>query len=341
MRLERDRYIGGHAVAAILGLHPHTTAGDVYAALALGSNEDISDKPAVKRGRIIEPALLTYVEDEQGRELKRDWFVLDDGIPFFGGTVDGADDTGLVEVTTFNSNSRHLWGANGTADAATHKWIQSQWYMGITGKQRADVVALCVDTDELLHYPCPAIEDAIVEMREAAEMFWWDHIIAKKPPDPTQWGKAHLDGMTHMLDAIYSKEEADKVDPTPELIEAARQYKAAHEALKVWESEKKSAANRIKANLADAGRSQWDGGRVQWTSHKLKAATDWQAVAETMQDELGIDLGTYQEIVQRRTKERFAKRTLRVYLTKKKESDDDGTTDSGRDDEAQRPEGSL
>ena len=147
--------------------------------------------------------------------------------------------------------------------------------------------------------------------------------------------------MTHMLDAIYSKEEADKVDPTPELIEAARQYKAAHEALKVWESEKKSAANRIKANLADAGRSQWDGGRVQWTSHKLKAATDWQAVAETMQDELGIDLGTYQEIVQRRTKERFAKRTLRVYLTKKKESDDDGTTDSGRDDEAQRPEGSL
>ena len=243
-RIDRKRYIGGHDIAALMGMHPHSTPGHVYRKLVHQYSEDIGDKPSVRRGRILEKALLDEIEERDGVELKRDVFLLDDEMPFVGGTVDAfcAETKTLYEVTTTLSKyGRDKWGPDGTEDAATHKWIQAQFYSGLKNEkmptiERVEVICWIVDTDEILRYPSSPKKGAIAEMRSRAEAFYYDHVLPQQPPT-VDWGRSDPAYAAKMLEAIYSKEDGNAIEPTPELVRAAFDYVEARE-------EEKAATNK-------------------------------------------------------------------------------------------------
>jgi predicted phage-related endonuclease len=323
-RLDRCRYIGGHDAAAIMGRHPYSTAGHVFAKLVNGVQEDIGDRPSVRRGRMLEGALLDEIESTNGVKLHRDVFSLDESTPFIGGTLDAEDREGreLYEVTTALSYTRDKWGPDGSEDAATHKWLQAQYYLGMRPDYRmAHIYCWVVDTDEILHYPCPRRQGAIDDMRERCESFWYEHVLTGKAPTLTDWGEADPTWASSMLEAIYSKESGGAVDPTPELASAASDYVAARDEEKRWKAAKDKQGSILKGALGEASKCKFDGGRVQWTASKLRPSTDWQSVAVALAQKAGIGDDVYQDVVRQQTKPRHSSRALRVYLNRKKDSE--------------------
>ena len=321
-RLVRGTYIGGHDVVALLNLHPFMTSGDVYAHMVLGHREDIGNKPSVRRGRIIEPGLLDEIETTKGLSLRRGAFVLDDEAPYLGGTVDAIDEGRriLVEVTTTSSRNRAAWGVPGTDDAATYKWMQAQFYLGLLGYEEALVVCFVVDTDELLEYPIRRNQQAIDEMREGAERFFLDHIGTRTPPNAlSMLAGGDVDGAAAILEVLYAKDNGSAVEPTPELIDAAGAYVAARETETEAAKAKEQAATTIKAHLADASTSKWEGGRVQWSSSNLKPSVDYEETTKLLAKRLQLSDGELAEFLAGQLKARKSSRALRVFLTKQKD----------------------
>lgn len=318
-RLPRGSYIGGHDVVAIMGLHPFSTAGDVYAHMVLGRKEDISARPAVRRGRIIEPGLIAEIAKDKGLTVRQNLFVLDDEVPYLGGTVDAIDEGRrlLLEVTTTHSRNRASWGPTGTDDASTYKWMQAQFYLGLLGWDEALIACFVTDTDELLEYPVRAKPGAIEEMRDAAERFYLEHVGPKVPPDPSVLAKGS--DANALLEALYAKENGSAVEATADMVNAAFAYDAARQREKEAIEAKDAAAAVIKAGLGDASTSKWDGGRVQWTSSKLKPSVDYQAVTETLAQRLGLASPELAKVLGEHTKTRDSSRALRVFLNKKKD----------------------
>lgn len=320
--LTRGTYIGGHEAAAIVGVHPHLSRADVWMKLTGRKPATSTPSDAMVRGLIVEHGLLRYVDHRLAKLV--DYapltptpfasFWQDDDVAFFGGSPDGVCAFGdsLVEVTTATERTRYLWGAEGSDRIAAHKYIQALWYMGLTGRGAAHAWCFFVDSDELLHYVVPRREERITELRDAAEAFWFDHVLADRPPAVDDAADPEL------LQAIYPKAILESTPASPSLQRAAAEYEIARAAAKVCEIEKKKCGVRLRAIMGDAAMSEWDGGSVYWTSTKLPPAVDWNAVANEIASDARLPMATFTDVVNRNTGSFDGARQLRVFTKKKR-----------------------
>lgn len=323
-RMPRGTYIGGQQVAAILGVHPYMSIGHVYERAAYGTDDVDPQAPAIRRGRICEPGLLAEARALDGVPPERwrtDVFVRDAEVPFFAGTCDalvlGADrpvDT-IYEVTTCSSRTVHLWGT-GIDDCARYKWVQAQWYMGITGARQARVLALCIDDDDLLEYTVPRDGLAIEQMRDAAAAFWLEHVVAGTPPKPDAFGIAcDPRGASDVMDRIYrASTDGREIPASPEIVAAALAYAAAREAKKAAECEMARWAATMKGILEDATLARWPAGRVTWTRNRSSVEVDDEAVLNEIVTRTGISETDLAAIRARHTRSKAGPRVLRVNL---------------------------
>lgn len=310
-RKERGTYIGGHDAARIVGSFPYGAgAADTYAAIV--HKRKVPMNPKMLRGLLMEPGLSAWVAEQRRVPHARDVFLHDSRVPFFGGTADGIEEGGEVlhEFTTTTTNSAHLWGVPGTDDCAKHKWIQTQWYMGIMPSLRvAHVWCYVMDGDEdPLHYVVPRNEVAIGELRRQSEAFWYEHIIPRIPPLSGVHGADAYD----VLDACYPNALGPVVDADKTMIELATAYATARGMEKIAETTKKKLGAQIKALLAEHVGAKWEGGSVSWQARAIGEKTNWENIAHEVAMKLGADGVWFNGLVRENTFPAKSVRGLRV-----------------------------
>lgn len=190
------RMVGGSDVAAIVGISPYGSAFSVWDRIVNGTERE--DRPAMSRGRRLEPVVLDWYAERTGHLVDRG----PDGrgvkwptpTPYLRASLDAvawsiapprnkhAWDV-VVDAKTAGANEAHRYGEDGTDQIPQEYLCQFQFYMGLTGRLQTDVPALVAGDFRLYHVAYDA--DVYVALREAVDRFWVDHVLTKRPPDPT------------------------------------------------------------------------------------------------------------------------------------------------------------
>jgi hypothetical protein len=313
---KRGSYLGGHDAARICGVFPYGAGpADTYAHIVHGQRAKPS--PRMLRGMFMEDGLMAWIAEQRGVVHERDAFFVDDEVPFFAGSIDGIEDGGEVahEATTTTTNSKHMWGVPGTDDCAKHKWVQSQWYMGLVHSIREfHVWCFVVDGDEMpLHYVVPRNEVAIAEMRERSEAFWYDHILARVPPLPGV-GQVYDADANEALQACFPSATGAVLDAEKDakLIELASIYAAHRASRKLAETEQEKAGAALKALLGEHAGARWSGGSVSWQSRSIGDKTNWEQVAHEIALKTGLAGEVFNGLVRENTFAAKSVRALRV-----------------------------
>lgn len=312
----RGRYLGSHDVAALVGANPWRSPADVYAHLALNA-PGAKQTQAMTRGLIVEHGLIAHAAERLGH-LERDTFWVDDTTPFLCGSVDGITEDGstLVEVTTCSEDSRRAWGPSEVGKPSPIKQVQTQYFLGLTGAKRAEVLCLDMSSDDLLRYVVEPDHALIAHLFSEGRKFWREHIEPKIPPHAMDgWGRSEY------LDLVWPGPPVGTVVETAatEDIQAmARTYAEARSAAKEAEEKKQAARDQLHALLGNATLAKWEGGKVSLASAKLEAKTDWAEVAISLRDELAIPMHEWSRIVTNCTHERHSQRRIDVRIRDEK-----------------------
>lgn len=310
----RRTYIGGHDAARIGGVFPYGAGpADTYARIVHGTTVEMNAR--MWRGLAMEDGFATWVAEQRGISNERDVFYVDDDIPFFAGSIDALEPGERVghEFTTTSSMNKGHWGVPGTDDAAKHKWVQAQWYMGIVPTIReVHVWVYFVDGDDMpSHYIVPRNEVAIAELRERSEAFWYDHILPRIPPIPGV-GDVHDPDANAALQALFPTALGAVVDADATLVELAQRYAVARLAEKIGEAEKSKVGAQLKALLGDHKGARWSGGSVSWTSRSIGEKTNWEAIAYELAQKNNTPGEVFSGLVRENTFQAQSVRALRV-----------------------------
>lgn len=298
--------IGPSDIGAITRLDPHRTPLSVYARIVAGTEQ--ADNPSLSRGRHLEPAVLAMYLERTGAE------VLERAAPsrhvgdFWRLSLDGRvnrDGRRVVEVKTAGRSEVGNWGEPGTDQIPQQYIFQTTLYggmamaLGLVDSADVDVAALVAG--DLAVYSVPFSAELFAMLQAAAERFWVDHVVPRKPPPPSE-PFADLEA----LRGLYARENGNARDfasfTTPEQaailawLEAKRAKDAAEALCAAAEVQVKLALGECSGVL-----SLPEGGRIDWKQHKAGRVTDWNAAAKAIASRWGVPASDWDAIVKRFT----------------------------------------
>lgn len=183
-REERRKGIGGSDVAAIMGLSAYKSPFQVYVEKTEGLSDDISDKPSVYWGNVLEPVVAdeyarrhpeteVIVPDFMLRSKDRPWAQasLDRVI------VDPELGTGVLEIKTAGFMRSCDWDEY----VPIYYLTQVAHYMSVTGCGFADVAVL-IGGQDYREFRVMRDQDDIETVNRAVDRFWEDNVLARVPP---------------------------------------------------------------------------------------------------------------------------------------------------------------
>lgn len=255
--LRRDG-VGGSDVAAIMGLSPWSSPYQVWADKVAGVSEDISGKPAVMWGNILEPVVGEHYRELHpdrivrrvngvARSIKRPWAQasLDYEVkdPELG--------WGVLEIKTAGQRSEDKWEEG----VPLFYMTQVTHYLSVTGRPFADVAVL-IGGQDYREYRIMRDESDIETVDGAVDAFWRGRVIAGEAPDPGE-----LDGRAVL--AVHPEQESELTDAM-EMPEELRRYLAACEEAALADKAKKLWGARLKELIGGAKGIQVPEGRAVW-----------------------------------------------------------------------------
>ena len=172
---QNQRGLGGSDIAAALGINKYKSRRRLWAELTGAiQREDISDKPAVKMGNILEPIVADLFAEATGLTVRRNnWILQHDSIDYLYANLDREvilpdGSRAVLECKTANVNMKKLWGSN---NVPREYMAQVQFYLMITGYQKAFMAVLIGGVD--FDYWVIDRDDAIIkDLEEQAAAFW-------------------------------------------------------------------------------------------------------------------------------------------------------------------------
>lgn len=189
-RRERRKYLGSSDMAAICGLDPYRTAGDVWAEKTgrLG-DRDLSNNPAVEVGEAIEPAILDWAEKKIAVPLERAAFFTREHLC---ANVDGWGPSvpTLVEAKAMGilGHPGYLaaFGDAGSDAVPEHVLIQTHHQIAVlaegAGLVELAYVAALLGGRGLVLFQIPRNPDLVDAILERGEAFWVQHVERDTPP---------------------------------------------------------------------------------------------------------------------------------------------------------------
>jgi len=159
--------------------------------------EDISQRPEVRRGILLEPVVLGLFAAETKKEiLPTPGLVQHPTIPYFAVTPDALTDAGatVVEAKTVGLHRRRDWNA----DVPLHVQIQGQAMCWVLGLAKVTFAAFCLDAEAddqedeeaatkdslLLWAERDRRDDLIDVMGNELTQFHENHVLKDIPPEP-------------------------------------------------------------------------------------------------------------------------------------------------------------
>jgi putative phage-type endonuclease len=175
------RLVSSSKVPAILGLSPWQSPYALWMEMSGRVPHEQSDSPAIRRGNLLENAVLDWWESEHTlRSMRRqvsrrlgDWGIA---------TLDGLSDRGdVIEAKT--SSSWDEWGEPGTDQVPVHYLAQVLWQLALTTTAERAYIAVLgpfLDFREYVIERDDYMEDIEATVRAARRFY--DSLDADEPP---------------------------------------------------------------------------------------------------------------------------------------------------------------
>lgn len=281
---ERAKYLGGHDVVALLGLHPYRTVWDVYL-------DKVDPKPsppsmASQRGNLAEAiAMELYkqgLQDQYALSSDPSSYTQHPQHPYMRGTPDGvvikrlSDSThramGLVSVKSCNDNSIVHW-INGVPP---HVAGQEHWYAALMRASNHVVEfvhVLCAHTgsDEIQQHEIAIDWDMCDRMIEVAQKFWTSHVVNRIPPHA--WEPPSLEHVMRWQSSIVLDEAPATANNA--VIKLACRYAEITESMSALDEERKQIATDLRKALGTHRSVEGDGVVVKITkNNQLRVKID-------------------------------------------------------------------
>lgn len=322
MTPEDAKKVGGSDAAALVGLSPWQTPLTVYARIVSGEGQP--DSPALRRGRLLEPVVREMYRQDESVELLGPTNLRHPKLEWVRASL---DDVGkrrgrgrhAVELKTSEAGKEYEWGPAGSGDVPAYYATQCAWYLGtglLSGAIDEDVADVSVWFVGLENSPrvYHVTHDAEVYgwLLEAAERFWHNHVVPRRPPPPTN--PAREAEAVRRLFKRDTEPLADFATLPHEDKAAVLRYAEARRAANVAEDAFKDAELRLKLALgwrAGVSNIPEDTGlrKLTWTAGE-KGKTSWKDVAEALAQETGARRDLVLSLAEQHRGE--AVRTLRV-----------------------------
>lgn len=256
----RKQGIGGSDVAAILGLSKYKGAFSLWAEKSgLMEEPDISGKPAVEWGNILEPVVGDHYRSQHpDREVRRVNAVCRSlSRPWAQASLDyEVKDPelgwGVLEIKTVGLRSADDW------DEGVPVYYQTQvmHYLSVTKRPFADVAVL-VGGQEYREYRLMRDEEDIAAVERAVDGFW-ARVKNGEPPEIT--GGESDSAAVHALNS----EPDDDVRETDTCFELD-DWLAAKELKDLYERKYKDATNKLKQAIGESKGIEVPEGKAIWS----------------------------------------------------------------------------
>ena len=198
----RKKGIGGSDVAAILGFSPYKSPYQLWLDKTGRSERKESQNESAHFGNLLEDVVAKEFSRCAGVKVQRvtqqlfleehPWALgnIDRAVinPDIAGNVrfkDGALTTDrLLECKTASEYMSKLFGEEGSDQVPDYYLTQCLWYLLITGCKVIDLAVL-IGGNKFRMYRIERDEDLIQSIFNQVKAFWFNHVIADVPPDPT------------------------------------------------------------------------------------------------------------------------------------------------------------
>lgn len=240
----RKKGIGGSDVAAILGFSPYKSPYQLWLDKTGRSERKESQNESAHFGNLLEDVVAKEFSRRSGMKVQRvtqqlfleehPWALgnIDRAVinPEISGNVrfkDGALTTDqLLECKTASEYMSKLFGEEGSDQVPDYYLTQCLWYLMITGCQVIHLAVL-IGGNKFRMYRIERDDDLIESIFKQVKAFWFNHVIADVPPDPTcfddvlhRWSK-HVVGkqveatfeqikLGEELVSVQNRQKADK-----------------------------------------------------------------------------------------------------------------------------------
>lgn len=276
---DRQKFLGGADIAAVLGVSPWRTLVDLWADKRTPAS-GAPRKHVFLRGERWESVvaeMLTLALEEEGHSIEivgRNRRFIDAEHPMFAAEIDyeirldGESDVTNVEIKTVHPFKAHEWGESGSDALPIWYTAQAMWGLGVApGARKRCIVAPLFGADELRTFPVLRDEETIAALRARALAFWTEHVLADAPPDPTVLGD---------LSKLFPREGArPALIADSHLEELILRLRAVKAELKAREAEGELLEFELKRAMADCAEILVDG----------KAAVTWKSRPRTWLDQ--------------------------------------------------------
>lgn len=270
----RKNFVTASEMAAVMGLDPFKTAGDVWA-LKTGKVENDESGDAAEWGHRIEPALLDWAAGKLETTITRNvWKTAGvlggtcDAVVDFDGSPLEAKTCGLMNYKALNMAE---WGEDGTDEVPDRFLVQVHVQMIVTGAQYAHLAALLAGHGQRL-YQIERNAKLCEEIVRQAGAFW-QCVTRDTPPA-----------------AAPSLETVKRFRRVPGRVvtvrdDVARVFIEANGERKRWEAAEEEAKAELLAAMRDADGSYvedaaWSGGTFTYRQNKASVRVDAKAMAE-------------------------------------------------------------
>ena len=283
VQLDRQKYLGGSDVAAILGVSPWITPFQLFQKKTGALVEEITPakQRILDRGHRWEPIVLEMVVDEL-RDRGHDVEVvavgqryIDSEFSFMAAEidaeliVDGEPVNG--EMKTANVFAAAGWGDYDSDDVPIYYAAQVMHGLMIQPRRRAVIAALTGFDDRPMLRWIERDEETIAAIR-TKEIEFWQRIQSGDAPDPVT---------AEDVKWLYKHDNGKTMDADEELAAWVGELKQWKSDAKALDADIDLLATRIKACMGDAAALLGPNGKpiATWKNNKDGSKTDWQAVA--------------------------------------------------------------
>ncbi len=303
--------------AAVLDLDPYSSPYD--AMLRITGQSTFEGNQATRRGTWLEPALLQFLRDKTGMDVKPAPFVSHED--WSGDSADGllvnslGETHAVVEAKSVGLHSMHQWGDPGTDDIPEHYLVQCHWHM--LHHPQADVCLVPAIFERGLTfeiYEVPRDRAFEAHIQQTARDWHQRHIINK---EPVPVGASHAD--TQALTKKHPRDWDPLLECSEDLASLLLRRVEADKKSKDAKKELDKINNELRSVIGD--HSGIDaaalGYSVTYRKNNDGAETNWQKIAH--------ELGAREELIYRHTQVVPGSRVLRV--AKKRQSREAQNTD--------------
>jgi putative phage-type endonuclease len=257
--MNRQGFIGGSDIAAILGVSPWKTAYELWEEKTSGwqqASSEARDK-VLNRGKKLEPIVIEMLQEEKDVwVLERNQIHIDPEHPFLraeidfeyvidgslGAMVSAPENIGNGDVKTVHPFAAKDWGEEGTDEFPVYYAAQFQFGLMVTGRQTCMVAAL-IGADDLRVYDIQRDEEIISHIRKVAVDFWFNNIANRVPP-PIQTSEDAAKMLRRFQGFTLEADEA-----TQRELRIIKGIKAAE---KLLEAKREASELRVKSALVSA-----------------------------------------------------------------------------------------